>query len=60
MIAGTLATLPGLLHRQAVNKPALLIVGEVAAFARGHAWFGELVEADTAGAAQDCASAAVA
>ncbi len=60
VIAGTLATLPGLLRLQAVNKPALLIVGEVAAFAREHAWFGELVEADTAGAAQDCASAAVA
>ncbi|AIF48955.1 siroheme synthase CysG [Dyella japonica] len=44
VIAGTLATLPALARRHAVKTPALLVIGEVAAFAREHAWFGELVD----------------
>jgi uroporphyrin-III C-methyltransferase/precorrin-2 dehydrogenase/sirohydrochlorin ferrochelatase len=43
VIAGTLRELPALAREHAVQTPALLIVGEVAAFAREHAWFGTLV-----------------
>jgi len=45
VIAGVLAELPALVKTHAVGSPALLIVGEVAACAREHAWFGELVDA---------------
>lgn len=44
VIVGTLATLPALAKRHAVKTPALLVIGEVAAFAREHAWFGTLVD----------------
>lgn len=40
VIAGTLATLPVLAREHAVQAPALLIVGEVAAFATELHWFG--------------------
>ncbi|MBD8872033.1 siroheme synthase CysG [Rhodanobacter sp. DHB23] len=49
VIVGTLGTLPALARRHAVQTPALLIIGEVAAFARQHAWFGALVDAGPAG-----------
>ncbi|MEY2167929.1 MULTISPECIES: siroheme synthase CysG [unclassified Rhodanobacter] len=44
VIVGVLAELPALVKTHAVGSPALLIVGEVAACAREHAWFGELVD----------------
>ena len=40
VIAGTLAELPELAQRHAVRAPALLVVGEVAAFATRLHWFG--------------------
>jgi len=43
VIAGVLRELPTLARTHAVGTPALLIVGEVAAFAHTQAWFGELV-----------------
>jgi len=43
VVAGVLGELPRLASVHAVGTPALLIVGEVAAFAREHAWFGTLV-----------------
>jgi len=43
VVAGVLCELPRLAKVHAVGTPALLIVGEVAAFARDHAWFGTLV-----------------
>lgn len=43
VIAGVLRELPMLAKTHAVATPALLIVGEVAAFAHTQAWFGELV-----------------
>ncbi len=45
VVAGVLRDLPTLAEAHAVRTPALLIVGEVAACAREHAWFGELVAA---------------
>ena len=47
VIAGLLRDLPEFAKRHAVTTPALLIVGEVAAYAREHAWFGELVDASS-------------
>ncbi|MGO4700677.1 siroheme synthase CysG [Dyella sp. 2RAB6] len=44
VIAGELHDLPRLAREHAVGTPALLIVGEVAAFAREHSWFGSLVD----------------
>ena len=41
VITGTLAELPKLQRQHAVQSPALLIVGEVAALATELAWFGE-------------------
>jgi len=41
VITGTLAELPKLQRRHAVQSPALLIIGEVAALATELAWFGE-------------------
>ncbi|RDI99818.1 uroporphyrinogen-III C-methyltransferase [Dyella solisilvae] len=43
VITGTLGDLPRLTRRHAVKTPALLIIGEVAAFATEHAWFGERI-----------------
>ncbi|SFS20045.1 uroporphyrin-III C-methyltransferase / precorrin-2 dehydrogenase / sirohydrochlorin ferrochelatase [Dyella sp. OK004] len=43
VITGALHALPALARQHAVGTPALLIIGEVAAMARDHAWFGELV-----------------
>ena len=40
VIAGTLAELPALAERHAVQAPALLVIGEVAAFATELHWFG--------------------
>ncbi|WNL44212.1 siroheme synthase CysG [Dyella sp. BiH032] len=45
VVAGVLRDLPALAKQHAVATPALLIVGEVAAYAREHTWFGELVDA---------------
>ena len=49
VIAGTLDELPELARRHAVQAPALLVVGEVAAFASQLHWFGgaPLTNADT-------------
>lgn len=44
VVTGVLRDLPRLARAHAVTTPALLIVGEVAAYAREHAWFGELVD----------------
>lgn len=44
VIAGTLGILPILARTHAVTTPALLIIGEVAADAIAHAWFGTLVD----------------
>jgi uroporphyrin-III C-methyltransferase/precorrin-2 dehydrogenase/sirohydrochlorin ferrochelatase len=44
VIAGTLGELSRLAHEHAVTTPALLIIGEVAALAAEHAWFGTLVD----------------
>ncbi|RAO75257.1 siroheme synthase CysG [Dyella jiangningensis] len=41
VITGTLDELPRLIRQHAVTTPALLIIGEVAAFAAEHAWSGE-------------------
>nr|WP_239537689.1 siroheme synthase CysG [Dyella mobilis] len=41
VISGALSDLPTSAARHAVRSPALLIVGEVAALANRHAWFGE-------------------
>lgn len=41
VMTGALAELARLTQVHAVESPALLIIGEVAAFAAGHAWFGE-------------------
>lgn len=48
VVAGTLAELPELAQRHAVQAPALLVVGEVAAFATRLDWFGRapLTDAD--------------
>ena len=48
VIAGTLEQLPELAQRHAVQAPALLVVGEVAAFATRLHWFGRapLTDAD--------------
>ena len=43
VVAGVLRDLPRLARENAIGTPALLIVGEVAAFAHEHAWFGTLV-----------------
>ncbi|MFC4526300.1 uroporphyrinogen-III C-methyltransferase [Dyella halodurans] len=43
VIAGRLDALPALARTHAVGTPALLIIGEVAAYAETHAWFGELI-----------------
>ena len=40
VIAGTLDELPDLAQRHAVQAPALLVIGEVAAFATQLHWFG--------------------
>ena len=53
VIAGVLCDLPSLAKVHAVTTPALLIVGEVAAYAREHAWFGEQVEALPSATAPD-------
>ena len=53
VIAGVLAELPTLVKTHAVRSPALLIVGEVVACAREHAWFGELVHARAASPATE-------
>jgi len=49
VIAGTLGELPELAQRHAVQAPALLVIGEVAAFATRLHWFGRvpLTDADT-------------
>ncbi|QNK02333.1 siroheme synthase CysG [Dyella telluris] len=44
VMVATLATLTSQARRHALKTPALLIIGEVAAFARQHAWYGELVD----------------
>ena len=59
VVAGMLGELPRLASVHAVCTPALLIVGEVAAFAREHAWFGALV-ADQPMALSELACAEVA
>lgn len=41
VLTGTLSELPGLARRHAVVSPALLILGEVAAFANDLHWFGQ-------------------
>ena len=41
VVAGTLSTLPEFAKAHAVQAPALLIIGEVAAFATRLHWFGE-------------------
>jgi len=43
VITGTLADLPKLQRRHAVQSPALLIIGDVAALATELAWFGEQI-----------------
>ncbi|WP_049622494.1 siroheme synthase CysG [Frateuria defendens] len=43
VIAGPLHALPALARRHKVGTPALVIIGEVAAMAHDHAWFGELL-----------------
>ena len=48
VIAGTLGELSTLAAAHAVRTPALLIIGEVAAYAKPHAWFGELVAGSAA------------
>ncbi|NII74000.1 uroporphyrin-III C-methyltransferase/precorrin-2 dehydrogenase/sirohydrochlorin ferrochelatase [Dyella sp. SG562] len=50
VVTGVLRDLPRLAREHAVGTPALLIVGEVAAFARKHSWFGTLVAEETAAA----------
>jgi len=50
VITGTLAELPRLQRRHAVQSPALLIVGEVAVLATKLAWFGEQAPALAAAA----------
>jgi uroporphyrin-III C-methyltransferase/precorrin-2 dehydrogenase/sirohydrochlorin ferrochelatase len=40
VVTGVLRELPALANMHAIHPPALLIVGEVAALARDHAWFG--------------------
>jgi uroporphyrin-III C-methyltransferase/precorrin-2 dehydrogenase/sirohydrochlorin ferrochelatase len=49
VVAGTLDELPELARRHAVQAPALLVIGEVAAFANRLHWFGcaPLTNADT-------------
>lgn len=42
VISGVLHDLPALAKEHAVHPPALLIIGEVAALAHEHAWFGTL------------------
>lgn len=42
VISGVLHELPARAKEQAVHPPALLIIGEVAALAHEHAWFGRL------------------
>ena len=59
VVAGVLGELPRLASAHAVGTPALLIVGDVAAFAREHAWFGTLV-ADQPMALSELACAEVA
>jgi uroporphyrin-III C-methyltransferase / precorrin-2 dehydrogenase / sirohydrochlorin ferrochelatase len=45
-LTGELADLPALAARHAIQAPALLILGEVAAQAGAAHWYGELLEAD--------------
>jgi len=59
VITGALGELPRLAKHHAVSTPALLIIGEVAALAKAHAWFGELV-ASAGVACVPCAEAEVA
>jgi uroporphyrin-III C-methyltransferase/precorrin-2 dehydrogenase/sirohydrochlorin ferrochelatase len=40
IVVAELATLPDAAHRQAIEAPAMLFIGEVAAFAARFAWFG--------------------
>jgi len=47
VITGTLAELAARAHEQAVQSPALLIVGEVAALAKTLHWFGEATGGDS-------------
>jgi len=42
VVSGVLRDLPALAKEHAVHPPALLIIGEVAALAHEHAWFGTL------------------
>ncbi|WP_426664635.1 siroheme synthase CysG [Rhodanobacter aciditrophus] len=55
VIAGTLGELPELARVHAVATPALLIIGEVAAHAREHAWFGALVDGRSPRGPRECA-----
>lgn len=43
VLSGVLGDLPALARQHAMGAPALLIIGTVAAMARDHGWFGELL-----------------
>ena len=58
VVAGTLAQLPELARRHAVQAPALLVVGEVAAFATRLHWFGDAPLTDADARCRDLARAA--
>jgi len=60
VIVGTLGELPRLAREHAVATPALLIIGEVAALAAEHAWFGTLVDSRVPAAPARLAREAVA
>jgi uroporphyrin-III C-methyltransferase/precorrin-2 dehydrogenase/sirohydrochlorin ferrochelatase len=60
VVTGTLAALPALARLHAVRAPALLVVGEVAAFAKTLHWFGRAPLTDAGAASPSIALAAAA